>query len=583
MRRPSRRPITAVTNSAVDSSCTPRTTRRAGTTVRYGSRENPRTDQAISQATMIAPAPGTSLKRDASDVTRTIPTSPPRAAPSTRIDLITGGQPSIGGRASAIRTGRSGACRRARRPRPIAARIASRSDATSMTSRPGTLGAVPRAGGARSRARTRGARPRGAAARSRPRAQLAEEAHLADRDGARRDRPVAEGAGQGDRERQVQPGLRDLEAAGEVRVDVLGPEGDPGAPAEDGDEQGEPVGVQAGCTAGRRPVAGRRDERLDLDEQRPRPLHRGRDDAPRSRRLVLHEECPGWIGDLGHAALAQLEDADLLGRAEPVLRGPQDAQHARSLAAELEDGIHEVLEGLGAGDRAVLRHVAHEDDGDPLALCQLHEPERRLADLPDAAGRPVELVNGGGLDRVDDDEGGPRRARHLDDPARPRSRRARAIGGPGDAVEQAEAAGPKADLRGALLPGGVQDGARGPIRPRHPPLPGAGASTCPRRARRRGGRATRAPARRPGRGPARRSRSSAAARRPSRRRPAGPARPHPGPGALRAARSARVGSRTTVSTREFQPPQARHWPSQRRNDSPQVWQTYRLPARATGG
>ena len=81
MRRPRRRPITAVTNSAVDSACTPRTTRSAGTTVRYGSTENPRTDQAMSQATMIAPAPGTSLKRDESDVTMTIPTSPPRAAP----------------------------------------------------------------------------------------------------------------------------------------------------------------------------------------------------------------------------------------------------------------------------------------------------------------------------------------------------------------------------------------------------------------------------------------------------------------------------------------------------------------------
>jgi hypothetical protein len=30
---------------------------------------------------------------------------------------------------------------------------------------------------------------------------------------------------------------------------------------------------------------------------------------------------------------------------------------------------------------------------------------------------------------------------------------------------------------------------------------------------------------------------------------------------------------TTVSTREFQAPQARHWPSQRRKDSLQVWQT----------
>ncbi len=36
MRRPSTRPRTAVTNSAVDSSCTQRISQAAGTTVRYG-------------------------------------------------------------------------------------------------------------------------------------------------------------------------------------------------------------------------------------------------------------------------------------------------------------------------------------------------------------------------------------------------------------------------------------------------------------------------------------------------------------------------------------------------------------------
>ena len=39
------------------------------------------------------------------------------------------------------------------------------------------------------------------------------------------------------------------------------------------------------------------------------------------------------------------------------------------------------------------------------------------------------------------------------------------------------------------------------------------------------------------------------------------------------ARSARLGSRTTVSTRLFQAPQVRHCPSQRRKASPQVPQT----------
>ena len=47
----------------------------------------------------------------------------------------------------------------------------------------------------------------------------------------------------------------------------------------------------------------------------------------------------------------------------------------------------------------------------------------------------------------------------------------------------------------------------------------------------------------------------------------------PGRTARARARAARDGSRTTVSTRLFQVPQVRHWPSQRRKASPQFPQT----------
>ena len=55
MRRPMSRPATAVTNSAVDRSWTPRTRRAAGTIVRYGRIEKPTTTQATTQAAMNAP------------------------------------------------------------------------------------------------------------------------------------------------------------------------------------------------------------------------------------------------------------------------------------------------------------------------------------------------------------------------------------------------------------------------------------------------------------------------------------------------------------------------------------------------
>ena len=75
--------------------------------------------------------------------------------------------------------------------------------------------------------------------------------------------------------------------------------------------------------------------------------------------------------------------------------------------------------------------------------------------------------------------------------------------------------------------------------------------------------------------------AAGAAGRRRRCRPGRPAPPPPdaGPRPSRPTAPAR-GSRTTVSTRVFQPPQARHCPSQRRNASPQDWQTKRLWGRA---
>ncbi len=120
---------------------------------------------------------------------------------------------------------------------------------------------------------------------------------------------------------------------------------------------------------------------------------------------MLGEERSRRVGPLGHAGLAHLEHPDLLGRAEAVLRGAQEANCRVSLALERQYRVDEMLERLRAGDRAVLGHVADEHNGDPGRLGQLHQAERRAADLADAAGRPVEVLHGRGLDRVDDEEG----------------------------------------------------------------------------------------------------------------------------------------------------------------------------------
>ena len=88
------------------------------------------------------------------------------------------------------------------------------------------------------------------------------------------------------RQRQVDRRLLDGQAADDAGVDVVAGEVEPGATAEHGDEQVQALGVESGNRPPRRAVDLRRDERLDLDQQRPAALERGRHgDARRAERI----------------------------------------------------------------------------------------------------------------------------------------------------------------------------------------------------------------------------------------------------------------------------------------------------------
>jgi hypothetical protein len=121
-------------------------------------------------------------------------------------------------------------------------------------------------------------------------------------------------------------GLVEDQAAGQVGVHVVAAQADPGPPAEDRDQQGQPVLVEAaggpaGRAVGRRAVSAwtsTRSGRLSLPgsarRRCPEPA------------IVLGEERPGRVAQGRQPALAHLQDADLLGRAEAVLGGAQQAQ-----------------------------------------------------------------------------------------------------------------------------------------------------------------------------------------------------------------------------------------------------------------
>ena len=86
---------------------------------------------------------------------------------------------------------------------------------------------------------------------------------------------------------------------------------------------------------------------------------------------AVGEEQRAGVGHADEPAVGQLEQAELAGRAEAVLDGPQQPEGVVAVALEGEHGVDDVLEHPGPGQVAVLGDVADEDDG--------HRPLLRLA------------------------------------------------------------------------------------------------------------------------------------------------------------------------------------------------------------
>ena len=131
---------------------------------------------------------------------------------------------------------------------------------------------------------------------------------------------------------------------------------------------------------------------------------------------------------------------------EAVLRGAQEAQRRVALGLEGQDRVDEVLEGLGPGQRPVLRDVADEDQS-PRSPRPLATDIRRTADSrtwptlpagPSSSSTVIvwmksTIVRAG---RWALQLGDPADLALGDDPDGP----------PGGSVEEGQARGPQADL-----------------------------------------------------------------------------------------------------------------------------------------
>ncbi len=165
----------------------------------------------------------------------------------------------------------------------------------------------------------------------------------------------------GEKNREVGGGLVDAHSAYRVDEDVVPAGLDAAVTVQHGEQQREPLRIETHRQTFRHAALHRVDERLDLDEQRPRALE-GRDDRGSGDALaVLRQEQRRRIGHAAKPALGHREHAELVRCAEAVLDCTDQAKARVRIALEVEDGVDDVLEHARARDRALLRHVADEE------------------------------------------------------------------------------------------------------------------------------------------------------------------------------------------------------------------------------
>ncbi len=100
-----------------------------------------------------------------------------------------------------------------------------------------------------------------------------------------------------------------------------------------------------------------------------------------------------------------LEQADFVRAAEAVLHASHDAMGMEAVALEIRDGIDDVLDELGAGQRALLGDMPDQNDRRAAGLGQVNQVHAAIAQLRDRPrrGGKLRLVNH--LDRIDDGHG----------------------------------------------------------------------------------------------------------------------------------------------------------------------------------
>ncbi|MEY3701178.1 MAG: hypothetical protein RI891_470, partial [Gemmatimonadota bacterium] len=247
-------------------------------------------------------------------------------------------------------------------------------------------------------------------------AHLPGEPDLPDADRTVGERPVVDTARERGRHGEDTCRLLEPDPADDVEEDVERGEGEAGALVEHREQEREAAAVVSGAHALRRAEPCLRGEPLHLQQHRPGPLDEAGDGAPtRPNSVAIPEEERTRVIDRHESLRGHPEDAELVDGAEAVFGRAEHPVVPRALALEVEHRVHDVLEGLRAGDATALGDMSDDEHRRARLFREPHQTGGTLSHLPDIPRRALEVPGEDGLDGVDDEDGGRRLRRRRQD------------------------------------------------------------------------------------------------------------------------------------------------------------------------
>ena len=152
-------------------------------------------------------------------------------------------------------------------------------------------------------------------------------------------------------------------------------------------QDGGSVAIESQRCAARHGEGGMGGQGLNFDKERPGALDRGKHYGPSGTAGPLGEQESRRIVHIDKAALSHFEDPDFICGTKAILYGAEQTKPAISIALEIKNRIHHVLENTRSGDGPFLGDMPHQNCRDARGLRPGHQSRGAFSHLSDAARR----------------------------------------------------------------------------------------------------------------------------------------------------------------------------------------------------